>query len=70
MFYFWRISVLPVAHLQEESVDGVYEEENEGHGETVPSEEPEHPGQVEEEKVGDQAGEEDCGGDEGQAQPG
>ena len=70
MFYFWRISVLPVAHLQEESVDGVNEEENEGGGETVSSQEPENPGKVEEEKVDHNAGDEDCGCDEGQSQPG
>ena len=68
--YFWGISVLPVSHLQEESVDSVYEEENKDDGETVSSEEPENPGQVEEEKVDDQTGDEDCWCDERQSNPG
>ena len=70
MLYFWGISVLPVSHLQEESVDCVYEEENEDHGQTVPCEQPENTGQVEEEKVDDQTGDEDCRCDERQSKPG
>ena len=37
-FYFCRIFVVPVSHLQEERVDRVYKEENEGDWETVSGE--------------------------------
>ena len=37
-FYFWRIFGVPVSHLQEERVDRVYKEENEGDWETVSGE--------------------------------
>ena len=37
-FYFLRIFVVPVSHLQEERVDRVYQEENEGDRETVSGE--------------------------------
>ena len=69
-FYFWRIFVVPVPHLQEERVDSVNEEENEGGRETVSGEQPENPRQVEEEKVDDKAGDKDCGCDERQSHPG
>ena len=64
------VTILPVRHLQEETVDGLYEEEDEGGGEPVPDEQPDDPGEVEEEEVDDEGGDEDRGSDECQSHPG
>ena len=64
------VTILLVRHLQEETVDGLYEEEDKGGREPIPDEQPDDPGEVEEEEVDHQGGDEHRGSDECQSHPG